>query len=246
MKYLRLILIIAVIAASLAYLKFHVSRNAQSQVSQSSTAESFPTDEASSLWVVVNKGRILPAGYVPANLVTPSAAVASNTTIDEPMLRADTAKAMEVMFAAAAKDNISLMITSGYRSYNTQTTVYNYYVNSDGQAAADTVSARPGHSEHQTGLAADIEPASSNCELQICFDATPEGKWLAANSYKYGFVIRYQKDKEDLTGYSYEPWHVRYVGTDLALKLTRANQTLEQYFNLPIFTDYSAKPLALK
>jgi len=138
------------------------------------------------------------------------------------------------------------MLASGYRSYSDQASVYSAYVSQSGVAQADTFSARPGHSEHQTGLAADIEPLSRTCEVEQCFENTKEGQWLAANSYKFGFVIRYQKNTQDLTGYEYEPWHVRYVGKYLALKLYRSGQTLEQFFSLPAYTTYPAQQLQLK
>ncbi len=109
-----------------------------------------------------------------------------------------------------------------------------------GKAVADTQSARPGFSEHQTGLAADIEPASRTCEVQECFGDTPEGQWVAANAYKYGFVIRYPKDMQHVTGYIYEPWHVRYVGKKLAEQMHKEGvATLEQFFGLENAPDYN-------
>jgi D-alanyl-D-alanine carboxypeptidase len=131
------------------------------------------------------------------------------------------------------------MLSSGYRSYDYQVGLYNGYVKSQGQATADTQSARPGYSEHQTGLAVDIEPASKKCELDACFADTPEGKWLVANAYKYGFILRYTQDKTAVTGYAYEPWHFRYVGTPLATEMHNQNvATLEEFFNLPVAPDY--------
>jgi zinc D-Ala-D-Ala carboxypeptidase len=205
----------------------------------------YSTDEASSLWAVVNKGRSLPSTYVPANLTTPNVPLRLSASDPEMHVRADTAAAMEKMFAAAGQEGINLMLASGYRSYTEQITVYNGYARSSGVAQADTFSARPGHSEHQTGLAADIEPTSRNCEVDQCFETTPEGKWLAANCYKYGFIIRYQKDTQNLTGYEYEPWHVRYLGNDLADQIYQAGQTLEQFFDLPIYTSYPEQGLTL-
>ena len=128
----------------------------------------------------------------------------------------------------AKNDNINLNIRSGFRSYNTQVSLYNNYVKRDGKTAADTYSARAGHSEHQTGLAADIN------SLEQSFINTKEGKWLNENCYKYGFIIRYPKGKEDITGYIYEPWHIRYVGTDIASKLYNNGNwiTLEEYLGI--------------
>ncbi len=129
---------------------------------------------------------------------------------------------------AAKNANINLNIRSGFRSYNTQVSLYNNYVKRDGKTAADTYSARAGHSEHQTGLAADIN------SLEQSFINTKEGKWLNENCYKYGFIIRYPKGKEDITGYIYEPWHIRYVGIDIASKLYNNGNwiTLEEYLGI--------------
>ncbi len=205
----------------------------------------YPTDVASSLWAVVNKGRALPNTYVPANLVVPSIALRLIASSSEMQLRADAAAALEKMFAAAKSNGINLKLESGYRSYAVQTTVYNGYVTVSGKSQADTFSARPGHSEHQTGLAADIEPLDRTCEVEQCFETTPEGQWLAANAYKYGFIIRYQKNMQNLTGYEYEPWHVRFVGPDLAQQIYSSGQTLEQFFGLPVYTDYPSQSLIL-
>jgi zinc D-Ala-D-Ala carboxypeptidase len=205
-----------------------------------------PVDQASSLWAVVNKGRILPSDYVPANLVTPNVPLRYGSTSSEMKVRSDTAQAMAFMFSAAKNDGINLMLASGYRSFSTQAATYNRYVSESGVEQADTFSARPGHSEHQTGLAADIEPTSRQCELDQCFADLPEGKWLAANSYKYGFIIRYQKNTQSLTGYEYEPWHVRFLGSDLAGILQQSGQTLEQYFGLPTYQTYPAESYEIK
>ena len=108
---------------------------------------------------------------------------------------------------------------SGYRSYNTQKGLYNYYVNRDGREAADRYSARPGHSEHSTGLAMDVSGIDGKCAATDCFGETPEAAWLAENVYDYGFIIRYPEGKEHITGYKYEPWHLRYVGVDIAREI---------------------------
>jgi D-alanyl-D-alanine carboxypeptidase len=113
-------------------------------------------------------------------------------------------------------------------------------VQSEGQAVADTQSARPGYSEHQSGLAADLEPASRKCEVDQCFGDTPEGKWLSANAYKYGFVIRYPLGLDNITGYEYEPWHVRYVGIALSTEMhDEGILTLEQFFAISGGTAYA-------
>ena len=128
----------------------------------------------------------------------------------------------------AKNQGINLKIISGFRSYNTQKTLYNNYVARDGQAAADRYSARAGHSEHQSGLAADIN------SLEQSWENTKEGKWLNDNCYKYGFIIRYPKGKEAITGYMFEPWHIRYVGKDVATSLYNNGNwlTLEEYLGI--------------
>lgn len=126
--------------------------------------------------------------------------------------------------ASAAGFNIPTI--SGFRSYTYQKNLYNKYVAKDGQAIADTYSARPGHSEHQSGLAFDVGAIDDN------YGNTPAGKWLTENCHKYGFIIRYLKGKEDITGYKYEPWHIRYVGVDHATKIHNKGITLEEYLGV--------------
>ena len=143
-------------------------------------------------------------------------------------LTGDTQNAFSKLQTAALTEGISLRICSGYRSYSTQKYLYNNYVSMDGKALADTYSARPGHSEHQSGLAIDINMADS------AFNNSPEAKWLNDNAYKYGFILRYPKGKDNITGYMYESWHFRYVGTELANKLYNDGNwiTLEEYFGI--------------
>lgn len=138
------------------------------------------------------------------------------------------------MQADAASQGISLSIISGYRSYSKQKSLYNNYVSRDGKNLADTYSARPGHSEHQTGLAADIN------SLDQSFINTPEGQWLNNNCYKYGFIIRYPQGKESITGYMYEPWHIRYVGVDVATALYNGGNwiSLEEYLGISSHYNY--------
>lgn len=209
-------------------------------------AEPSQQDLAASLTAVVNKGRILPSDYAPASLAVPKVALRLGSGSPEMFLRTEAATALGQLFAAAAGDGLQLKLASGYRSYSLQNSLYHGYVASLGQSSADSSSARPGHSEHQTGLAADLEPASRNCEIDQCFGNTPEGKWLASNSHKYGFIIRYQSGKEKLTGYEYEPWHVRYLGVDLATRVYQTGKTLEEYFGLATYSDYPASSYQLR
>jgi D-alanyl-D-alanine carboxypeptidase len=139
-----------------------------------------------------------------------------------------TLQAFNKMKEAAQKEGLNIYISSGFRSYQKQKTVYNNYVARDGKVAADTYSARPGYSEHQTGLSFDVNTISS------AFDDTKEAKWLSENCYKYGFILRFPKGKDSETGYIYESWHFRYVGEELATKLYNNGDwiTLENYFGI--------------
>lgn len=134
--------------------------------------------------------------------------------------------ALQQMFADAKAQGLNLFVRSGFRSYATQRSLYNGYVKRDGVAAADRYSARPGHSEHQTGLAFDINKANSS------FAGSPEAIWLAANCHKYGFIIRYPEGKEAITGYIYEPWHVRYLGVETATAVFNSGLCLEEYLGI--------------
>ncbi len=206
----------------------------------------YPVDISSSLWVVVNKGRVLSKSYVPDELRVPNILLRYSAASSEMKVRSDAASALEQMSLESSKTGVGLRLASGYRSYYQQSAVYTGYVKSDGAQQADTFSARPGHSEHQTGLVADLEPSDRSCELEVCFGQTPAGKWLAENSHKYGFIIRYQQGKQSQTGYQYEPWHIRYVGKELAAQINASGQTLEQFFGLPSYSTYPAQMLTLK
>lgn len=141
--------------------------------------------------------------------------------------------AFEEMAAEAMLSGYNLVAFSTYRSFEYQTTLYDRYVNNDGQEAADRYSARPGYSEHQTGLAFDIgEQHFEQHFARESFGETEAGKWIAANAHKYGFIMRYPNGKEKITGYMYEPWHFRYIGEELAGKVYEAGVTLEEYFDL--------------
>ena len=193
-----------------------------------------------SLWVVVDKLRPLsPKTYAP-QLVVPDIPLRGNITGDEKHVGTAMAGPLEAMVAAAKQQGITLNLQSGYRSYNFQVTLYNSYVKQQGQAVADTQSARPGYSEHQTGLAADLGGVTQpGCNVAQCFANTVEGKWLARSAYKYGFIIRYPNGLDHITGYEYEPWHVRYVGIALSTEMHKEGiQTLEQFFGLPAAPDY--------
>ncbi|SOC18497.1 D-alanyl-D-alanine carboxypeptidase [Ureibacillus xyleni] len=145
----------------------------------------------------------------------------------------DAREAFEKMAVDAKELGFVLVAFSTYRSYEYQETLYNKYVERDGKENADRYSARPGYSEHQTGFAFDIgEKGKEDLWLTEEFGETPAGKWLVENAHKYGFILRYPKGKEAITGYMYESWHFRYLGVDLAAKVKASNLTLEEYLNI--------------
>ncbi|MCM3735496.1 M15 family metallopeptidase [Bacillus cytotoxicus] len=180
--------------------------------------------------IIVNKNSKLPDGYKPNDLVVPDVTFAFSGICEKSYMRKEAARALENLFALAKKDGITLQAVSGFRSLEYQKSVYQNNVKKQGKEQADRVSARPGHSEHQTGLTMDVSASSVNNTLEQSFGNTKEGKWLAKNAHRAGFIIRYLKGKEGITGYSYEPWHIRYVG-DIANEISEKGITLEEYYN---------------
>ena len=175
--------------------------------------------DPSSLTVCVNRKSTLSSDYKPTDLVLPDVrAVNSSNRL---YMRKEAASALEELFKAAEDENYYLYAVSGYRSYSYQKSIYNPY---------SGYSAPAGASEHQLGLAMDITLAKYNGTLSVDFGNTKEGNWVKENAHKYGFIIRYLQGKEDITGYNYEPWHLRYLGVDLATELYEKNITLEEYY----------------
>lgn len=183
--------------------------------------------DADSALVVVNKRRPLdPLGHVPGEL-RPVAG-------SDVLLRPAAADGLERLLAAAAADGVPMRPRSGYRSFETQAETYRRWVDVLGPAEADRQSARPGHSEHQTGLAVDVLPAAGACQDYGCFGATPEAAWVAEHAHRYGFVVRYQPGQEAVTGYAPEPWHLRWVGEAAAQDVRRSGaRSLEAFLALP-------------
>lgn len=182
--------------------------------------------------VLVNKKYFLPINYTPENLVYPNVSFIFKEKIEKRKMRKEAALALQRLFAGAKKDKIYLSGVSAYRSYATQKAVFNRYVKEDGYANARKYSALPGSSEHQTGLAIDVSSSTGKCAAQSCFGNTKEAKWLASNSSNFGFIIRYPKGKENITGYKYEPWHIRYVGISTSKQIKKRNLTLEEYLHV--------------
>ncbi len=178
--------------------------------------------------MVVNKKYVLASTFVPPDLRS----VMVPHTNNHP-LRTVAADALENMVGAAAADGVQLRLLSGYRSYATQKSLYNNYVANYGRAAADRFSARPGHSEHQSGLTLDIGDATApGCDIAACFATTAGGQWVATHAAEFGYIVRYTAAKESITGYMAEPWHIRYVGVDLAQKVAASGLCLEEYLGV--------------
>lgn len=181
------------------------------------------TDTSKDTLMIVNKHYKIENNYKPGNLVT----VLSEHGYPN-KIRADVYEEFKKMYNAAKNDNVSIFIASPYRSYSDQNALYTYYVNTDGKQNADTYSARPGFSEHHTGLAMDLIP-EYGLDLDT-FENSDGFKWMQENAYKYGFILRYPKGKEDITGYDYEPWHYRYVGVEVATKIHDLDITFDEYY----------------
>jgi zinc D-Ala-D-Ala carboxypeptidase len=170
--------------------------------------------------------------YKPADLVRPEVPfVFGNQEIEKAYIREEAARELEKMFAAAKSEQIFLTAISGYRSYDYQEMLLNREIEQFGKEKAVMAVAPPGQSEHQSGLAMDISSKSNDFQVNIKFGETKEGKWLAENAYKFGFILRYPEDKVDITKYQYEPWHFRYVGLEAAKVIHENDWTLEEYFN---------------
>jgi len=189
------------------------------------------TTEPGSIWWIVNKKRPLPSGYIPPSLSIPNVTLRLDRDNESMKVNGTITKNIEDLFAAAEKAGNPLLFASGYRSEEYQRQLYQSYVEQGGQEFADKTSAKPGTSEHQTGYAFDVCELNKDCTLEKSFGDTKAGIWLQQNAHRYGFIIRYLNGKEAETGYDYEPWHLRYVGTELATELHDSNRTMEDFFN---------------
>ena len=207
-------------------------RPAPAEVAPPATVDTFDRtayslDDPMSIWVVVNKLRPMnPQDFEPEDLV-----FVDVEQTNEAYMRQEASDAIIAMFDAAASEaDLFLASNSAYRSYESQENIY------DGD---DTLTARPGFSEHQTGLTMDIGASSGECSIEACFGELPEGIWLRDNASRFGFILRYPADKTAVTGYEYEPWHFRYVGVPLATEMReRGITTLEEFFGLPAAPSY--------
>lgn len=200
-------------------------------------ADCIDLHDASRLWVVANKRNALePLDYWP----TPQAQAAGVPRTSGGHMRSDVADALaELVATALAEGAGQIGVNSGFRSYDYQVGTYQGYVNQLGQAGADRTSARPGHSEHQTGLAVDVIACGPACGGIEAFGGTPQSDWVAANAWRFGFIVRYEQGFTDITGYEAEPWHLRYIGVDLATAYHDGGyRTFEDFFGLDPAPDY--------
>ena len=181
------------------------------------------TDMEKGYAILVNKYTSLSEKYAPSDVVEMS----NWYSYPGNSIRKEVYDAFREMFNAAKEENLTLIVNSSYRTYEVQKEIYDDYESNRGKEYADKYAARPDFSEHQTGLSVDIFSPGSNMST---FEGTDEFKWLSENSYKYGFILRYPKGKEDITGYSYEAWHYRYVGKDLAKKVYDSGLTYDEYY----------------
>lgn len=187
-----------------------------------------PHQDPTDTLILVNKNNKAPA--VPVTLVKPDVLPTREAVSENIYMRPEAAAALEDLFEAAAQDGITLYATSGYRSYSTQKAIFERKLERMDEKQANASVAKPGYSEHQTGLAMDIEgETTKGTGLTEAFGESPEGIWTAEHCAEYGFIIRYPKGKTNITGYIYEPWHLRYVGKDAAAEITELGVTFEEY-----------------
>jgi len=182
--------------------------------------------------VLVNKEFALPEDYIPEDLVVPDIPFPFEEDLPQKQMREIAAEPLEKMFQAADEAGLELYAQSGYRSYERQDAIFASNAGQHGEEEANTFSARPGESEHQTGLTMDVTSPDVDFTLTVDFAETDEGKWVQEHAAYFGFIIRYPEGKEDITEYQYEPWHLRYVGEEAAKKIMEKDITFEEYLGL--------------
>ena len=204
-----------------------------SKAASASPAAARPSVESSpeSLRCLVNKMRpFAQKDWAPSDLVD----------FEGQQLRAEAAQAARTMMDAAKAEGVALTVSSAYRSYAVQQQTYQHWVSVNGQKVADQLSARPGYSEHQTGLAIDFS-SPEGCRLEECYEDTRAGRWLAKNAQNYGFILRFPKGQQAVTGYLFEPWHYRYLGKDLTARYVASGaNTLEEFLGTGAAPDYAS------
>jgi D-alanyl-D-alanine carboxypeptidase len=187
----------------------------------------YEVNNPDSMLVHVDKDRKLPDGYEPNDLVYPNVSL-NGSVKEKTRMRKEAALALEELFTDASNEGVELTAVSAYRSFKRQVELHNTYVSTHGEEWTNKFSAIPGTSEHQTGLSIDVSSPAYGNRLEQGFGDTKEGKWLAENAHRFGFIIRYPKDKVDITKYNYEPWHIRYIGKKYATYLYEHNLALEE------------------
>ena len=183
---------------------------------------------ASGLLILVNKTHPVDKDYKPDDL-TKVKDYAPDRAESTRYMRDEAAKAFGMLVDKAAEEGVVIKMTTAYRSYDFQKILFDSYVEKEGEEKANTFSAKPGQSEHQTGLAVDVSSPSVDYQLSGEYGKTKEGKWLADHACRFGFILRFPKGKEEITGYQYEPWHLRYVGLTAAKEIYDQDITLEEY-----------------
>ncbi|WP_243298890.1 M15 family metallopeptidase [Bacillus litorisediminis] len=240
-RLIKKIALLLFIAGGSYYLFNHISNNSWTLHSVDSIGNSIPisadsdkdtnifAENPSSILVLVNKQYTLEDDFLPNDLVIPKVLFSEDITDEEKYIRKEAALALEELFEKGKEQGFTLIATSGYRSYETQKRLYEEFVNQLGIEAAEYRAAKPGNSEHQTGLAMDITSSEFNYEEYQDFGETPSGKWVAENAHHFGFIIRYPEGKEHITGYQYEPWHLRFVGVQKATYIYKNQLTFEEF-----------------
>ena len=185
-------------------------------------------DKENGLFFLVNKENAIDQNYVPEDL-EPIKYFASDRNANSRYMRAEAAEHFHQLVEAAAEEGVDIVMTTAYRSYEFQEILWNYNVGQKGEEEANKTSARPGESEHQTGLAVDLSTSEIDYRNSYDFEDTAAGRWVAENEHRFGFILRFPEGKTDITGYSYEPWHLRYVGATAAADIYERNLTLEEY-----------------
>ena len=211
-----------IISGVLALSTFFISSYSVALKNPSESEYHLETGESNLM--LVNKNNSLKSSYKPKELVNPNIHFDASATNEERFMTPDSAKAIEKLFKDARKDGINFLGMSAYRSYDLQKDTYYNRIKSVGKKEADKYVAKPGKSEHQTGLAIDVTN-----EDRWFVKSTDEAQWLATNAHKYGFVLRYPEGKQQITGVAYEPWHIRYVGEKVAKKIYDEQITLEEF-----------------
>jgi len=198
------------------------------------------TTDPESSWIVVNKQNPLnPIDYVPKDLVAPQFPVLNANPYGRKLRKEASKAAYKLAMAMKAAGKGSLVIQSAYRSYAEQKTIHARQVEKYGLTTGEALAARPGYSEHQTGWAMDVSARGQGCQIRVCFGQTKAGRWLAGNAWRFGFIIRYPSEAMEVTGYQYEPWHLRYVGQGLTMVMHEDKvRVLEKFFGYPSAPNY--------